>query len=269
MSVRPELATEPYCYLTTRGRMTGRPHRIEIWFALDGDTVYLLSGGRERSDWVKNLRLTPEVTVEVGHEVFPGRARVVDEPDEDERARSRPRQVRGELRRRPLALAAQRAAGRCRPPREDHDERRRIQMRIAVIGTGPVGQALAGKLAELGHEVTVGTRDPEETLARTEPDYMGNPPFRAWLDTHPGVSLATPKGAAVQAELIVNATNGAGSLAILEAAGEENAAGKVLIDTPSRSTTRRGCHRRSSSPTSTRSGSRSSAPSRPRRWSRR
>ena len=103
-------------------------------------------------------------------------------------------------------------------------------MRIAVMGTGPVGQALAGKLAELGHEVTVGTRDPEETLARTEPDYMGNPPFRAWLDTHPGVSLATPKGAAVQAELIVNATNGAGSLAILQAAGEENAAGKVLID---------------------------------------
>jgi 8-hydroxy-5-deazaflavin:NADPH oxidoreductase len=43
-------------------------------------------------------------------------------------------------------------------------------MRIAVTGTGPVGQALAGKLADLGHEVVVGTRDPEATLARTEPD---------------------------------------------------------------------------------------------------
>jgi 8-hydroxy-5-deazaflavin:NADPH oxidoreductase len=42
-------------------------------------------------------------------------------------------------------------------------------MRIAVMGTGPVGQALAGKLADLGHEVVVGTRDPETTLARTEP----------------------------------------------------------------------------------------------------
>jgi phosphoglycerate dehydrogenase-like enzyme len=47
---------------------------------------------------------------------------------------------------------------------------RRIEMRIAVMGTGPVGQALAGKLADLGHEVVVGTRDPEATLARTEPD---------------------------------------------------------------------------------------------------
>src|SRR5512144_320173 len=43
-------------------------------------------------------------------------------------------------------------------------------MRIAVLGTGAVGQALAGKLAELGHRVAVGTRDPEATLARTEPD---------------------------------------------------------------------------------------------------
>jgi deazaflavin-dependent oxidoreductase (nitroreductase family) len=88
MSVRSELATVPYCYLTTRGRVTGRPHRIEIWFALDGETVYLLSGGRERSDWVKNLRKTPEVTVDLGREVVAGRARIVDDPEEDERARA-------------------------------------------------------------------------------------------------------------------------------------------------------------------------------------
>lgn len=88
MSVRSELAAELYCYLTTRGRVTGRPHRIEIWFALDGDTLYLLSGGRERSDWVKNLRTTPGVTVELGREAFAGRARIVDDPGEDERARS-------------------------------------------------------------------------------------------------------------------------------------------------------------------------------------
>ena len=88
MSVRSELAAEPYCYLTTRGRVTGRPHRIEIWFALDGETLYLLSGGRERSDWVKNLRRTPGVTVEVGGEVFVGRARIPTDSDEDERARA-------------------------------------------------------------------------------------------------------------------------------------------------------------------------------------
>jgi 8-hydroxy-5-deazaflavin:NADPH oxidoreductase len=103
-------------------------------------------------------------------------------------------------------------------------------MKIAVMGTGPVGQALAGKLAEVGHEVTVGTRDPDATLARSEPDYRGNPPFKAWLEAHPGVGLATPAQAAAGSELIVNATNGAGSIPMLETAGEENLAGKPIAD---------------------------------------
>ncbi len=43
-------AGEPYAYLTTIGRRTGRPHRIEIWFAAQEGRMYLLAGGRERSD---------------------------------------------------------------------------------------------------------------------------------------------------------------------------------------------------------------------------
>ena len=46
---------ESYCYLTTTGRVSGEPREIEIWFGLDGPTLYVLSGGRDRSDWVKNL----------------------------------------------------------------------------------------------------------------------------------------------------------------------------------------------------------------------
>lgn len=103
-------------------------------------------------------------------------------------------------------------------------------MRIAVLGTGPVGQALAGKLSELGHEVAMGTRDPQATLARTEPDNLGNPPFKVWKEAHPKVGLRTPSEAAAEVELIVNATNGAGSIAMLESAGEGSLAGKVLID---------------------------------------
>jgi len=61
-------------------------------------------------------------------------------------------------------------------------------MRIAVLGTGMVGQALAGKLAELGHEVVAGTRDPGATMSRTEPDYLGNPPFKVWREAHPEVA---------------------------------------------------------------------------------
>ena len=50
-------------------------------------------------------------------------------------------------------------------------------MDIAVLGTGMVGQALAGAVVRLGHSVVVGTRDPAATLARTAPDGIGNPPF--------------------------------------------------------------------------------------------
>jgi 8-hydroxy-5-deazaflavin:NADPH oxidoreductase len=103
-------------------------------------------------------------------------------------------------------------------------------MKIAVLGTGMVGQALAGKLAELGHDLVVGTRDPEATLARSEPDYLGKPPFGTWLGAHSEVRLGTPAEATAAAELIVNATNGAGSVGMLESAGEENLAGKVLVD---------------------------------------
>ena len=142
-------------------------------------------------------------------------------------------------------------------------------MRIAVLGTGAVGQAVAAKLAALGHEVAVGARDPDATLAWTEPDALGNPPFAVWREAHPEVGLATPPHAAARAELIVNASNGAGSIAFLESAGEQNLSGKALIDIANRSTSRTGCRRRCSSPIPTRSANRSSAASPKRGWSRR
>lgn len=103
-------------------------------------------------------------------------------------------------------------------------------MRIAVLGTGVVGRTLADKLADLGHEVSVGTRDVVATLARTEPDAMGTPAFATWAATHRGVSVETFADAAAGAELVVNASSGAASLGVLTAAGAENLAGKVLLD---------------------------------------
>jgi deazaflavin-dependent oxidoreductase (nitroreductase family) len=88
VSAWSQFADEQYCYLTTLGRATGRPHRIEIWFAIDRSVLYMLSGGGDRSDWVKNLRQTPMVTVEIGAGEFDGHARIVTDPAEDERARS-------------------------------------------------------------------------------------------------------------------------------------------------------------------------------------
>jgi 8-hydroxy-5-deazaflavin:NADPH oxidoreductase len=103
-------------------------------------------------------------------------------------------------------------------------------MKIATLGTGTVGQTVAGKLSDLGHDVVVGTRDRKATLARSEPDAMGNPAFPAWQAEHPEVRLASFAEAAAEGELIVNATGGRGSLEALTQAGVENLAGKVLLD---------------------------------------
>ncbi len=81
------LSAEEYCYLTTLGRVSGHPHEIEIWFGLRDNTVYLLSGGRDKSDWVRNLRKNPSVTVRIAQRTFAGIARLVQEPEEDAAAR--------------------------------------------------------------------------------------------------------------------------------------------------------------------------------------
>ena len=59
------LADEDVCSLTTTGRTTGRPHEIEIWFGLGDGTLYLLSGGGDSADWVKNIRKNPRVRVRI------------------------------------------------------------------------------------------------------------------------------------------------------------------------------------------------------------
>jgi deazaflavin-dependent oxidoreductase (nitroreductase family) len=81
-----QFAEDDFCYLATIGRVTGRTHTIEIWFALDGATLYMLSGSHS-SDWVKNLQRAPEVTVRLGQTLFAGQARVVPPGDEDALAR--------------------------------------------------------------------------------------------------------------------------------------------------------------------------------------
>jgi deazaflavin-dependent oxidoreductase (nitroreductase family) len=86
-SVGRDPGDEPFCYLTTIGRISGRDHTVEIWFALRGDTVYLLSGGGNRADWVRNMTRQPRVTLEVGTVRWAGYARIITDPDEDRLAR--------------------------------------------------------------------------------------------------------------------------------------------------------------------------------------
>jgi 8-hydroxy-5-deazaflavin:NADPH oxidoreductase len=103
-------------------------------------------------------------------------------------------------------------------------------MDIGILGTGVVARTLGGRLDRLGHDVLLGTRDPAQTLARTEPDRFGAPPFARWQEAHREVGLGTFAQAAAHGELVVNATAGAASLDALRSAGPETLAGKVLLD---------------------------------------
>jgi deazaflavin-dependent oxidoreductase (nitroreductase family) len=88
MDIAPALADEPCCYVTTEGRLSGKPHRIEIWFALREGTLYILAGGGKDSDWVKNIKRRPDVPVRVGPTAeFIGRGRIVEDAREDALAR--------------------------------------------------------------------------------------------------------------------------------------------------------------------------------------
>ncbi len=92
-------------------------------------------------------------------------------------------------------------------------------MRIGVLGTGMVGQALATKLVQCGHEVTMGSRQP------------ANPKAEKWAgEAGENARAGTFTGAAEFGEVVVNATAGNVSLGALQMAGYHNLTGKVLID---------------------------------------
>jgi hypothetical protein len=103
-------------------------------------------------------------------------------------------------------------------------------MKIGIFGTGTVGRAIGTKLIEAGHDVVFGTRDVDKTLARTEPDRYGNPPFSEWIKQQPQARLGTFQEAAAHGETLFNATAGIASLEALGLAGHENLSGKILID---------------------------------------
>ncbi len=74
-------------YLETTGRVSGEPRETEIWFAVDGDRLFILSGGGLEKDWVKNFQRHPQVRFRVGEAWVSGTARVVTDPEEEARAR--------------------------------------------------------------------------------------------------------------------------------------------------------------------------------------
>lgn len=103
-------------------------------------------------------------------------------------------------------------------------------MKIAIIGTGTVGQTFASKLTSLGHEVMMGTRNVAEKLASTAKDGYGNPPFSEWHSANKNVKLGTFAEAAAFGEIILNVTQGGNSINALKLADAKSLTGKVLVD---------------------------------------
>ena len=92
-------------------------------------------------------------------------------------------------------------------------------MKIAVLGTGMVGETIGSKLVALGHEVKMGSRT------------ANNEKAAAWVKKAGGkASQGTFADAAAFGELLFNCTSGAGSIEALNAAGKENLQGKILLD---------------------------------------
>jgi predicted dinucleotide-binding enzyme len=104
-------------------------------------------------------------------------------------------------------------------------------MKIAILGTGIVGRTLADRLHEVGHDIVMGTRDPNATLARTGTDARGQVPLRDWLSEHPKIRLAGMSDAAAHGEVIVNALPGVVTLDALSHIDPGAMEGKVLLDT--------------------------------------
>ena len=91
MSLDPALAEAEFGYLTTTGRISGKPHEVEIWFAVEGDTAYLMNGDSKHeagnADWVRNLRKQPTVNFRIAGHSFEGTGRIVADGEEDALAR--------------------------------------------------------------------------------------------------------------------------------------------------------------------------------------
>ena len=78
MPTSQQLSNAKYLYLTTTGRVTGKPREIEIWFVECGDGFYILAEHLHDTQWVKNIKRDSHVSVRLGSRRFEATARVLD-----------------------------------------------------------------------------------------------------------------------------------------------------------------------------------------------
>jgi 8-hydroxy-5-deazaflavin:NADPH oxidoreductase len=103
-------------------------------------------------------------------------------------------------------------------------------MKIAILGTGMVGQAIAAALVAKGHSVTIGTRNVAASIANETPNAYGMPGFGTWHKQNSAVEVATFADAINTADLLVNATHGASAVDIFKSVSKDTFNNKILID---------------------------------------
>lgn len=103
-------------------------------------------------------------------------------------------------------------------------------MKIAILGTGMVGQNLAQSLFAKGHQIMIGTRDAAKALSSSELSQYGMPAFGTWIKSHPQLQVGSFAEAISFGEIIINATNGIVSLDALKQGHADAAGNKILLD---------------------------------------
>ncbi len=73
-----QVVSETFIHLTTTGRVTGKRHTVELWFAVGDGRVFLSHEGEE-TDWMRNIRKNGRVTFEIGERNFGGSARYLED----------------------------------------------------------------------------------------------------------------------------------------------------------------------------------------------
>lgn len=103
-------------------------------------------------------------------------------------------------------------------------------MKVAILGTGNVGQTFAGKFNELGHDVVMGTRDVTNTIARTSTDNYGSLPFAEWHSSNQKVVLKTFADAVKESDIVINALQGGVTIAAIKTCNASDFDNKIIID---------------------------------------
>jgi 8-hydroxy-5-deazaflavin:NADPH oxidoreductase len=98
-------------------------------------------------------------------------------------------------------------------------------MKVAILGTGNVGQTLAEKFISNGHSVIIGTRNPEDTLSKS-----GENSFSEWLSKNNSAKLESFANAVKESEIILIALNGANAVNALQTCSKQDFGNKIVID---------------------------------------